>query len=201
MIRSGIYCIKNTVNGKVYIGSAVDINHRWTTHRLCLRKLNHHSILLQRAWDKYGEAIFEFVILEEIQNRSKLIGREQYWMNKYKSYSSSNGYNINPTAGSNLGLPSYKRTAKHRKKMSLALLGKKKSIIHRQNLSKACLGRISGMLGKKHSSEALEKMRQKKLGNKFGLGNKNFLGKIPWNKGIKWPRKQLEKFRKSRQRG
>ena len=49
MNAAGIYAIENKVNGKVYVGSAVD--------------LGHHSLKLQRAWDKHGAASFAFAPL------------------------------------------------------------------------------------------------------------------------------------------
>ena len=57
---SGIYKIVNTVNGKKYVGSAVDIKRRWQAHKLRLRKNNHHSPKLQNAWNKHGESSFTF---------------------------------------------------------------------------------------------------------------------------------------------
>ena len=61
----GVYMIKNKINGKFYIGSSVDITYRWARHKRQLRNGNHHSIHLQRAWDKYGEENFEFKVIEE----------------------------------------------------------------------------------------------------------------------------------------
>lgn len=42
--KSGIYQIRNLVNGKVYVGSAVNLQHRRREHRSDLRNGNHHSI-------------------------------------------------------------------------------------------------------------------------------------------------------------
>ena len=58
--QSGIYEILNTVNGKRYIGSAVYIVGRFARHRMHLRRGTHHSVHLQRAWNKHGEEAFEF---------------------------------------------------------------------------------------------------------------------------------------------
>lgn len=96
--KTGIYKITNTVNGKYYIGSAIRISGRFGTHRSQLRKNIHHSIILQRAWNKYGEKNFDFSILEECE-KSKLIEREQWYIDNYKPI-----YNISPTAGNCLGV-------------------------------------------------------------------------------------------------
>lgn len=68
---SGIYKIINKINGKYYVGSSNNISHRWYTHRSYLRKNNHVNEYLQRAWNKYGEYNFEFVIVEEVEYISK----------------------------------------------------------------------------------------------------------------------------------
>jgi group I intron endonuclease len=105
---TGIYCIKNKINGKVYIGSSKNIANRWMIHRWLLRKGNHHSPHLQKAWNIYGELSFEFVILETLpDDRDILIASEQTWLDKTKSYDSKYGYNVAkiadaPTKGTHL---------------------------------------------------------------------------------------------------
>ena len=80
-IISGIYQIKNIVSGKIYIGSSVNILHRWEIHKSDLNNNKHHSIVLQRAWNKYGAGAFEFSILETCFIFA-LIFREQYYIDK-----------------------------------------------------------------------------------------------------------------------
>lgn len=62
-MNTGIYQITNTVNGKRYIGSAVNLRRRWNLHRLHLRRGTHHCRHLQAAWVKYGESTFVHRIL------------------------------------------------------------------------------------------------------------------------------------------
>lgn len=116
----GIYCIKNNVNGKVYIGSAKNISKRWMTHRSLLIKGKHHSIKLQRSWSKYGESAFSFDILEEVEDVLLLTEREQFWIDTTNSV--DGGYNIAPKARSSLGR---KHPPEVLLKMSLAKKGKK----------------------------------------------------------------------------
>lgn len=40
---SGIYCIKNIINNKRYIGQSSDINTRWMKHRIALNEGSHHN--------------------------------------------------------------------------------------------------------------------------------------------------------------
>jgi len=97
----GIYRIRNKLNGKVYIGSAEDIVNRFYGHKSILHKNKHHSILLQRAWNKYGEDQFVFKVIEKVEKPLSLRKREQYWINFYDAANPKKGYNRSPTAGSN----------------------------------------------------------------------------------------------------
>lgn len=94
---SGIYQIKNTINGHLYIGSSIAMNKRWTEHIRMLRKNEHDNIHLQRAFNKYGEEHFIFSILE-LCFPFALIDREQYYIDKFKPE-----YNICQRAYSRLG--------------------------------------------------------------------------------------------------
>ena len=111
-MTSAIYCIKNKLNQKLYIGSAVDVEHRWNHHRFQLKHKVHHSRYLQRAWNKYGEENFEFGIFEEVEDKTKLIEREQYYLDQYQSYKAKLGYNIRDNAASPLGSKCSKKVKK-----------------------------------------------------------------------------------------
>jgi len=63
MYNSGIYEIYSEVNNSSYIGSSIDIEGRFNHHKSKLRSGHHHNLHLQRAWDKYGEAAFQFRVL------------------------------------------------------------------------------------------------------------------------------------------
>lgn len=142
---SGIYKIVNTVNGKLYIGSTVDLYKRWIRgHRCHLRRNIHRNRYLQRAWNKYEEKSFTFVVMEKISNKKLLIQREQHWMDLHKSYERLRGYNLSPTAQSNLGIKFSEET--------------------RQKLSEAHRGKNNPMFGRKHNEETKEKIRSTKLG-------------------------------------
>lgn len=77
---SGIYLITCTENQRRYVGSAQNIVNRWKDHRLDLIRGRHHNRHLQRSWNKYGEAAFEWAILEVIDESITLLAREQFWI-------------------------------------------------------------------------------------------------------------------------
>ena len=96
---SGIYAIRNEINGKRYIGSSVNVGKRLYEHKRTLRKGKHHNRYLQRSFNKYGMGRFVFEIFEYVlPEKTCLEAREQHFLDKY-----SPEYNMNTTATSNLG--------------------------------------------------------------------------------------------------
>ena len=107
--EAGIYRILNTVTGKYYIGSANNFRKRYKKHINQLRNNKHHSIYLQRSFNKHGEDLFIFEVVEtipkdELIDNTYLIDVEQIWLDTYQPYRKENGYNICPTAGSCKGI-------------------------------------------------------------------------------------------------
>lgn len=111
-----IYEIKNVENNKRYIGSTIDLKSRRAAHFNFLRHNKHRSILLQNAFNKYGEKSFVFSVIEDNVIQDCLIEREQYWIDKLHPE-----YNVAKVAGS----PMLGRTCspETRKKMSMARMG------------------------------------------------------------------------------
>lgn len=95
---SAIYEIRNRVSGKSYVGSAAQLKNRWGNHKARLRRNNHHSVHLQRAWNKHGEQAFVFEALEVVHDVNHLTDREQAWMDFIQPE-----YNILKRAKSALG--------------------------------------------------------------------------------------------------
>lgn len=118
---SGIYTITNRENGKVYVGSAVNVRKRLYNHRYHLQRGTHKSSLLQRAWSKYGESAFDFCLVEMVDDLIFLLAREQFWIWRNRSADREFGYNICPTAMSALGVV---RSEETRRKLSEANKGK-----------------------------------------------------------------------------
>lgn len=116
-MSSGVYQITNKVNGKFYVGSAVNLVRRKKCHFVDLRRGKHANAKLQRAFNKYGEDAFEWSILEFVNDASLLIEIEQRFIDSLLP-----AYNICKTAGSRLGMA---HTEESKKKMSDARKGQK----------------------------------------------------------------------------
>ena len=148
--KIGTYRIINTVNGKCYYGSAaISFRRRWNTHKYDLRHNKHGNKYLQSAWNKYGEEAFIFEIIHICPKEECLYWEQALldtWFDNKKMC-----YNINPTAGSNLG----KKFDDEFKKKSSEL--RKIMYTNPQN---------HPMYGKQHSQETIEKLRVSHLGKK-----------------------------------
>lgn len=62
--QSGIYLIKNTVNGRVYVGSSKYLEARIKTHISSLTSGKHYNKALQEDWARFGSTAFDFQIVE-----------------------------------------------------------------------------------------------------------------------------------------
>jgi group I intron endonuclease len=109
-IVSCIYTITNTVNGKKYVGSAVNFATRLRNHKSQLSRGKHHSAKLQRSYDKHGAENFSFDIVEIVSDVNDLVAREQDWIDRINPW-----FNIAPKAGSQLG---FKHSSESIEKMS-----------------------------------------------------------------------------------
>ncbi len=93
-MSSGVYKIVNTTNKKFYLGSSVSIKGRWYKHKSRLRVGKHENILLQRSWDKHGEACFVLESVETGVEPENLLDREQHYLDTLRPWDPAIGYNI-----------------------------------------------------------------------------------------------------------
>ena len=124
MNKCGIYLIRNKLNGKVYIGQSINIEHRIYDHFTRKDDSPFHSDI-----QKYGKENFETEILEECKIE-ELNSKERFYIEKYESFGDK-GYNLNNGGNSN---PVFTEERK-------------------QNISNSCKGRISPNKGKQMSAE------------------------------------------------
>ena len=179
-VTGGIYGIINNSSGKIYVGSAVSFRKRWNGHKHFFRRGIQENQYLQRAFDKKPHE-FEIFIIEELKNLSKenLLSREQFWMDFYKSYIPSNGYNLSPKAGSCLGI---KMAEEVRLAMSKRLKGRKLTPEWRHNISNGLRGRPRKPFTEEHKANIRAASARRIVGKDLfsRMGKKAALLKMRW---------------------
>jgi group I intron endonuclease len=171
--KTGVYLITNRVNGKVYVGSTArykGIPSRISCHKTQLRKGKHGNLILQRAWDKYGEDAFEFSVLTTCPPED-CIRLEQIFIDQYNAADRKYGYNICPTAASTLGT---KRTAEQVERIAAKLRGKKRTPLSEEHKAKISLS----LKGMKRSVESRIKLSIARTGSKLSQEHKDKLAEI-----------------------
>lgn len=141
-IKTGVYEIFCTANGRRYVGSSVNFERRWRLHYTQLSEGKHHSQHLQRAWTKYGEDAFVFRVLEKCV-MGDLIAREQHYIDTLGPE-----FNSRPRAGSQLG---FKHSDESRRRMSASRPRG-----------------FSPMSGREHTAETKARISRAKTGRKYG---------------------------------
>lgn len=112
-MNSGIYKIYNIITNDCYIGSSYDLTKRKQRHSRDLKANKHHSLILQRAVNKYGINNFRFKILE-LCVVDDLLNKEQYYIDTFFPK-----YNICRYAGSSLGVKQSEESKAKKRKYAL----------------------------------------------------------------------------------
>src|SRR5579885_1970682 len=134
-----IYCIENTISGKVYIGSSTrGFSTRSLEHIRELRKGIHPNQILQRAWNKYGENAFRIFVLETVPDATNVLGKEQEWIECLHATNRFHGYNICASGKNRLGA---KNTPEQNAKIGAGNSGKKRTPEQRASNSAKMRGR------------------------------------------------------------
>ena len=120
---AGIYALYNVVNNKIYVGSSNNMYQRTTRHLGDLKNGKHYNRYLIRTYNKYVGFLIP-VVLECVEDKSKLIEKEQYWIDYFKSYDRELGYNICRIADRLTGI---RRTDEEKKHLSIINTGRKAS--------------------------------------------------------------------------
>lgn len=97
---AGIFQVKNTVNGKVLLGSSLNLEGPLNSHKFMLTIGRHRNEALQHEWSKFGADKFVFEILEEVKVKDdpnfnlndELTLLEQIWIEKLQPFG-DRGYN------------------------------------------------------------------------------------------------------------
>jgi len=64
----GVYGIRYSQDGKVYIGSGTDLQAKINRHKAELKFGSHRNKELQEVWNSLGESAFEFEVLDVLDH-------------------------------------------------------------------------------------------------------------------------------------
>lgn len=95
----GVYAIRCTTTGQVYIGASEHVGGRVGQHFSLLRAGKHPNRLLQRAWAVHGESAFNVEVLQIVEAEVPLADVEAAWMHRLRSREASSGFNLAPVPG------------------------------------------------------------------------------------------------------
>lgn len=65
----GVFQIRNTVNGKIFVDSGINMQAKWNRNKSQLKFGNHPNKRLQKDWNEFGEEAFIFEILSELEQK------------------------------------------------------------------------------------------------------------------------------------
>ena len=100
---SGVYQVKNMSNGKILLGSSLNMDGLLNRHRFTLRYNSHPNKELQKDWNELGPDQFVFEVLEVVlvqddpnfNLKDELTLLEQIWIEKLQPFG-QRGYNTSP---------------------------------------------------------------------------------------------------------
>ena len=99
----GVYCVRNSTNGKILIGAANDLPARLNRHQAQLKMGLHPVKALQRDWNELGAEAFVFEVLDTLEPRDTpgynphedLAELEAIWIEKLQPFE-ERGYHERP---------------------------------------------------------------------------------------------------------
>jgi group I intron endonuclease len=158
--------LANKLTNDTYIGQSKDISKRFRNYFNLSYIKSKNSFIISRALIKYGYSNFSVMILEYC-DKSDLIKREQYYLNKLNPE-----YNILKIVGSSCGFKHSKETKRKIRKSLKGIYIKEKSVLFGRNHTEETKKLMSlkkakynnPMWGKTHNMDTIKLMRQKALG-------------------------------------
>ena len=140
-----------------------------------MRRNKHINNHLQNAWNKYGRENFIFRIIEEVEDKTKLIEREQYYIDILVPQ-----YNKRTIANSNLGIKyHYTEKSFEKNRLNPPMKGKKHSQETKQKIGQAHKGKkLSEKTKEKMSIAAQGHCVSEETKQKIGLGSRGRNAKL-----------------------
>lgn len=179
--KAGVYMFFNLINGKMYIGSSINLDRRFRVHISNIGKIR---LPLPLSINKYGPDSFAFIILQcfessEDEVRNICLSLEQYFIDLYKP-----DYNILKLAGSSQGFKHSPETILKLKAMHIGKLHPRfnTKVSNQQKL-------LTSIALKKYYMENVHHLKDKKgpLSPQFGIGGTTIIMKSEHGDVISFP--------------
>lgn len=100
--KAGVYIITNKINGKYYVGGAINLYDRFRLHIADLKRNKHFNSYLQRSINKHGIDSFLFEILQEYPVEI-VFEMETLWITLLNATDKNTGYNRDKIAKTRKG--------------------------------------------------------------------------------------------------
>lgn len=180
-----VYIHTNQVNGKVYVGQSWDFPRR-------KRAYPRENSYFARALRKYGWDAFDHQYFP-VETQAEMDNLEKAWILCLRATDKQCGYNLQ-AGGTFFGRHSDETRAKISAKASERVVSPETC----RKISESHKGKPSGAKGKPAWNRGL---KGQGAGRKFTpehrvnlsnalLGNTRMIGKVPWNKGLKYQNKR-----------
>lgn len=97
---AGVFQIRNTKNGKIFVNSSVNLDKVWNSQKFQLQLGGHPNRKLQEEWKEFGAENFVFEILDEVDQdgereinlREEAKALEEYFLEELQPFGEK-GYN------------------------------------------------------------------------------------------------------------
>jgi len=157
-----VYALVNILNGRTYIGQTKRLSARKRQHRSDLNLGKHSNDHLQKAWRKYGEESFDFMVISEHSRPEGCERAEAFYVQWFRTI----GLSYNIRVGGNPVALSDSTRAKIRKSWATRAPMTDET---KARISESLMGHVPWNKGKStpghpQSEETKEKIRQAHLG-------------------------------------
>lgn len=160
-----IYLYQNKINNKIYIGKTCNLAKRATHHKLVAKygkeKYKNSYSYFQKAINKYGIDNFSYDVIEQFDVEQEALEAEKFWIQYFRSWEHTMGYNI--TMGGD-GVSGFKHSKETKEHLSEIMIGRKRTLQSIELMVSQTKGELS-------SNSKITEIQAKEIIEKWATGN------------------------------